>query len=126
MFDILPWKNWLLRALPWVLGGVVLIGFVYEFNRRGDKINRLEAAQKAAQATLESERVNHAKTVQAYQAGLDVAAKVSDRRIEVTTRLQKIESEIAHAPTTTGCASSPAIRLAVGELRDQAAPDPAR
>lgn len=123
MFDILPWKSWLLRALPWLLGGLVLIGLVYEFNRRGEKINRLEAANKAVQATLESERLNHAQTIAAYQAGLDVAAKVSDRRIEVTTRLQRIESEIANAPTTTGCASSPAIRLAVGELRNQAAAD---
>lgn len=121
-----PWAVLARKILPWAIGAAILGGLIWEFNRRGDKVEALEAAGKAAEAQLETERANHVQTVQAYQAGLAAATAVANRRIEVTARLQKIESEIANAPVTTSCADSPAMRLAVGELRDKAATDPAR
>lgn len=120
MFDIIPWKSWLLRALPWLLGGVVVLGLVWEFNRRGDKINTLKDANKAAQLLLKSERAEHAKTIEAYQAGLAAVDSAQTRRIEVTTRLQAARTEIDHAPVTTGCADSPAVSIALSQLRKQA------
>lgn len=122
MFDILPWKAWLIRSAPLIIAAVVILGLALEFNRRGDKINRLETAQKATQAQLASERAEHAKTIEAYQAGLAAVESVSTRRIEVTTRLQAARTEINNAPVTTACADSPAVALALDGVRKAHAP----
>jgi uncharacterized protein HemX len=121
MLETILWRALLRKAALWAALVIAVVGFIWWFNLRGEKIKRLQASEKAVQAQLATERLSHQKQIEAYQAGFRAVSELQSKRVEVVTRLQTIESEVAHAPITRDCADSPAVRIALGELREQAA-----
>lgn len=113
----------MLTANPWILAGTTALlltfgGGVGYMARGKMESNRAavvakaqeEAVQARIDAALSTQAAEHSRLLEAAQK----RALVAEKR---TAKVAGLLGEIKDAPETTACAGSPAVRIALGGLR---------
>lgn len=107
----MPWLStlpWLIAAFGLVAGGGGTLWYRSEFHqcaaaREGDRV----AAEKARAAAL----------AEAQARSDAIIVDQAQRLAETARRANTVRERIVHAPVTTSCAQSPAVRAALDGLR---------